>query len=146
LKFVRAKTADTSSEVIEIIVPILAPVQKILSIYGSEPKRGERVFPHILQGSKNPDRIKKRVKDWNSNLGDRLKKACAVVGLTKPVSMTYARHSFATNLTRKNVPERYISQAMGHANKNITGGYIGLFSPEDRRRYNVLLLDPVNKA
>lgn len=146
LKFVRAKTADTASEVIEIIVPILEPLQAILDAYGSHPKQGARIFPNILKGSKDPNIIKKRVKDWNSNFGDRLKKACAEVGISKQVSMTYARHSFATNLTRKNVPERYIAQAMGHSNKTITAGYIGLFAPEDRRRYNELLLDPANKA
>lgn len=57
-------------------------------------------------------------------------------------SMTWARHSFATNLTHAGVPERYISQAMGHStSKNVTALYISEFPHDKIIHFNSFLLE-----
>ena len=43
-----------------------------------------------------------------------------------------------------NVPRKYISDSLGHANKSITEGYLGEYSREQRYRFNSKLL-PVKK-
>ena len=140
LMFVRKKTEATSESEIQIIVPIIPELQKILDYYASTPSKDSYVFPDLLKGETDPIKIKAIVKDLNADFGFRLKKAAKEVEISKPISMTYARHSYATNLTHAGVSERYISQAMGHSNKNVTGGYIAPFSPQKRVSFNSKLL------
>lgn len=140
LMFVRKKTETTSESEIQIIVPIIPELQEILDYYASAPSKDSYVFPDLLKGETDPIKIKAIVKDLNADFGFRLKKAAKEVGISKPVSMTYARHSFATNLTHAGVSERYIAQAMGHSNKNVTGGYIAPFSSQKKVLFNSMLL------
>jgi integrase len=142
LKFIRQKTKDTTDEDIEVIIPIIPELREILNKYSSEPSDVDMlVFPQILNGETAPDRIKKMIAQVNSNIRDRIQSACKEIGINKPISMTWARHSFATNLTNAGVSERYISQAMGHSAKSVTQGYIGLFPPEKRMKFNKMLLE-----
>lgn len=104
------------------------------------------MFPQILNGETDGEKKKKKVAQFNSNIQDRLKKVCKEQEIYAPVSMTWARHSFNTNLAHKKVPESYISQAMGHSTESITAGYTGMYSTEDRFRYNSLLLEPDKEA
>lgn len=140
LQFIRKKTADTTDEDIEIFVPISNEVQSIIDRFGATPEPDCRVFPQILGDTIDEFEIKKILHQWNSNIRDRLRAACMVIGIEKKLSMTYARHSFATNLTHQGISERYISQAMGHSIKNVTAGYIALFPAEKRRLFNQMLL------
>ena len=142
LKFIRQKTKDTTDEDIEVIIPIIPDLQDILNKYSSEPNEvGTLVFPQIINGETIPDKVKKTIAQVNSNIRDRVQNACKEIGINKPISMTWARHSFATNLTNSGVSERYISQAMGHSTKSVTQGYIGLFPPEKRMKFNKMLLE-----
>lgn len=142
LKFIRKKTKDTTDEDMEIIIPIIPELKAILNEYASTPELGKRIFPQILNGETNEVVIKKTVGLENSNIRDRVQVACKLIGIEKKVSMTWARHSFATNLTIAGVSERYISQAMGHStSQSVTQGYIGLFPPEKRMKFNKMLLE-----
>lgn len=140
-RFIRQKTAETTEEDIEILIPILPEIRNILNEYASPPKLGERVFPQILNGATDATEIKRLTALENSNIRDRLRAACKMLNITKPLSMTFARHSFATNLTIAGVSEKYISQAMGHTSKSITQKYIGLFPANKRRQFNAMLLE-----
>lgn len=140
-KFIRQKTKDTTDEDIEVIIPIIPQLQNILGKYGAEPDFGIPVFPQLLNGETAPDKIKKIIAQANSNIRDRVQKACKLIGINKSISMTWARHSFATNLTTAGVSERYISQAMGHTTKSVTQGYIGLFPSDKRMKFNKMLLE-----
>lgn len=146
LEFVRKKTARTSTEEILVYIPVIEPLWKIIQRFGAEPAKGAYVFPQILNGATDPVRMNQLVSQYNSNIKDRLEKVCKEQGIFAPVSMTWARHSFNTNLAHKKVPESYISQAMGHSTESITAGYTGMYSTEDRFRYNSLLLEPDKEA
>ena len=146
LEFVRKKTQRTSAEIVLIYIPVIEPLRKIIERYGAQPQKNMNVFPQILGGETDPLRVKQLVAQFNSNIQDRLKKVCKEQGIYAPVSMTWARHSFNTNLAHKKVPESYISQAMGHSTESITAGYTGMYSTEDRFRYNSLLLEHDKEA
>lgn len=139
-RFIRQKTADSSDRVIEIIIPIIPELREILDKIAAKPELNGLVLPWILDGKTDPVSKTKAVAQLNSNIRARLKAACKVLGMERQISMSWARHSFATNLTRAGVPERYISQAMGHSVRNVTQRYIGLFSPEERMEFNKMLL------
>lgn len=141
LKFIRKKTEDTSDEDIEVIAPIIPELQLILGKYGSDPELNALIFPQILDGAATPEAIRKQIAQVNANIRNRVQAACKILGIEKKISMTWARHSFATNLTSAGISERYISQAMGHSTRSVTQGYIGLFPPEKRMMFNKMLLE-----
>jgi hypothetical protein len=67
-------------------------------------------------------------------------RVCQLIGIDEAPSMTYARHSYQTNLAHQKVPGTYIDQQVGHTDRSVTDSYIGLYSPADRFTYNSLLL------
>lgn len=144
-RFIRQKTADSSDRVIEIIIPIIPELREVIVKIGAKPKLDGLVLPQILDGKTDPESMTKAVAQWNSNIRARLRSSCKVLKIDKKISMTWARHSFATNLTRAGVPERYISQAMGHSAQNVTQRYIGFFAPEERIQFNKMLLQEDTK-
>jgi len=146
LSFKRKKTENTLSEELVIYVPLIAPLKAIMEEYATTPKLGRRLFPQILGDVTAPETIMKVLAQENKNIADRLGKVCESVGIEERVTMTWARHSYQTNLAHKKVPESYIDQAVGHADETVTDSYIGLYSIEDRFRYNSLLLDPDKEA
>jgi len=140
IKFIRQKTKDRGKRIVNIIIPIIPELQRILTEYASTPELGKRIFPQILNGETDEAAIKKIVAQWNSNIRDRIQAACKVLGITQPISPTYARHSFASSLAQKGVSEMYISEAMGHSKKTTTQLY-ATFNYEKRMQYNAMLLE-----
>ena len=139
LKFIRQKTKDRGKRVITITIPIIPELQSILNNYGSIPKLGERIFPQILNGETNEAAIKKIVAQVNSNIRDRIRAVCNIMEITQPISLSWARHSFASNLGQAGVSEMYISEAMGHTKKTTTQLY-ATFNYEKRMKFNAMLL------
>jgi len=54
--------------------------------------------------------------------------------------MTWARHSYKTVLIRQKVPDWYCEQMMGHTSGSVGAHYVGMFTAEDRMKYNSMLL------
>lgn len=70
-----------------------------------------------------------------------MERVCKKLDIDGRPSMTYARHSYQTNLAHQKVPGTYIDQQVGHTDRTITDTYIGLYSTEDRFEYNSLLIN-----
>lgn len=140
IKFIRQKTKDRGKRIVSIIIPIIPELQHILTEYASTPELGKRIFPQVLNGEMDEAVIKKIVAQWNSNIRDRVQAACRILGISQPISPTYARHSFASSLAQKGVSEMYISEAMGHSKKTTTQLY-ATFNYEKRMQYNAMLLE-----
>jgi site-specific recombinase XerD len=146
LRFFRHKTKDHSESGSEVIIPIIPPLQKILDEIAAPVKRGALVFPFLLGEDLDPDSKKARDKihQENHNVADRMKKIAKIMDWEVEASSTYARHSFATNLSRAKVPMDYISFAMGHSLGNkgqITKRYISPYPIEEQMQYNSYLLN-----
>ena len=57
-------------------------------------------------------------------------------------SGTWARHSFATNLTHAGVERSYIQESMGHSqSQSVTDRYIANYPLEKQMEYNSKLLN-----
>lgn len=107
---------------------------------------GGLVFPFLLGEGVDSDSIRARNKihQENHNIADRMAKVAKMIGWDVAPSSTYARHSFATNLSRQKIPMDYISFAMGHSVGNrgqITKRYISPYPIEEQMEYNSYLLD-----
>lgn len=139
LTFIRKKTEDRTGT--EVVIPITEPLKKLTSALAVEPETGAFLFPNILKGTSDPAKIKAKVGQENKNVNKGLRELASHLGWPESPSGTWARHSFATNLTHAGVPERYISEAMGHTVGGVTSRYIDLYPIEQQMRYNSRLLN-----
>lgn len=126
-----------------MIIPIIEPLQRILDEIAAPPKLNAHVFPHVLEGATHERDIRVRVSQENSNVQDRIIKICHdVLHWEVRPSGTWARHSFATNLTHAGVERSYIQESMGHSHlQSVTDRYIANYPLEKQLEYNSKLLN-----
>lgn len=143
LTFIRAKTKGRHKGTGDtpVIIPIIPELRQLLKKRASTPKEGEFLFPHLSDCSGNID-ITKRVAQLNNYWTKKLKAACTLLEIKKPVTMEFARHSFKTNLTHAGIDHIYSELAMGHRRQGVEGSYTGLYSLKKMMRFNSMLLTP----
>lgn len=142
-RFERRKTRSRSGYSSEVIIPIIAPLQKVLDEIAAKPKLNELVFPQILKGFSDPVNFRKQVSLENSNVQDRVIRVCKeILEWELRPSSTWCRHSFANNLKDAGVEREYISESMGHSvGKDVTSIYLDTYPLSKQMEYNSLLLD-----
>ena len=145
-RFNRKKTAGRSQDGSEVIIPIIEPLKYILDEIAAKPNRDGFVFPDIIKGSTSEEERRKHTSQENSNIKDRVRKICLEVlhwDESSSPSVTWCRHSFATNLRNAGVELDYISESMGHAvtDHSITQIYIEHYPLEKQMEYNSKLLN-----
>lgn len=138
LTCIRQKTEDRTNT--EVVIPLIDPLYKIIKELSGEPELGKPVFPMILKGKTDPNLISKEVAQANKNVRKGLRYLTEHLGWAVKPSGTWARHSFATNLAHAGVPDRYISEAMGHAVGSVTSRYIDMYPIARQIEYNSKLL------
>lgn len=129
----------------KFIIKILQPVQDILDYYKEINVKTNYVFPILLNEGLSPIQIEnrkaKKLKRYNSDL----KKIAQIVGIDKPISSYYGRHSYATNLKQLGTSIELISQSMGHQNVSITSAYLKDFENDVIDDANEkLLMEPIS--
>ena len=145
LRFNRQKTADRSQDKSEVIIPVTAPLKRILDDVAARPERDGLVFPGILAGADSEKRCYELITQENANVRKRVIRIChEALGWDASIrpSGTWCRHSFATNLRNAGVDIDYISDSMGHSSADhaITHIYIARYSLDVRMRNNLKLL------
>ena len=150
IRFYRHKSSKRSKIGLEVIVPIIPPLQKILEDLAAPAKKGALIFPFLVGDlldkgvDDKSNEVIARIKQGNKNISDRMSKISDVLNWNVCPSSTFARHSFATNLSRAKVTIDYIGFAMGHSIDNrgqITMRYISPYPIEEQMQYNSYLMD-----
>ena len=138
MSFTRQKTERTSA--LEVIFPVIEPLKLIIAELG-EPSEKGLVFPFIYKGAKTPEEKQKRVAQVNKDVREGLHLLVDTLDWGVKPGGTWARHSFATNLANAGVPERYITEAMGHSVSGVTTlRYIDRFPLAQQVEYNSKLI------
>ena len=141
LRFERQKTKDRADNNSEVIVPISPQLAEILRDTAAPERKGELLFPFILEGAPDETACRKNVNLMNSNISARMEIVARHLGWSVSPTPTWCRHSFATNLSLAGVPTRYISESMGHSpGRSVTAGYIAEFPLEQQMAFNRRLL------
>ena len=137
--FYRKKTFNKTKDKKEIIAPILEPMQCIIDRWGN-PNTGKDVFVFpFCNGSTAEEQIRHEIHNVIRLTNKQIKNVSKA--LTLPDISTYsARHSYATILAKKRVPESYIAEQLGHANRTVTQNYFDNYTKEERIQYNSMLL------
>ena len=67
-------------------------------------------------------------------INEHMKQIAAQLGICKPVTTYYARHSFATILKNSGVSTEFISEALGHTSLETTKNYLAGFEQDAIRK------------
>lgn len=135
LKYRRKKTAKKND--FDIIVPVTTELKEIIDSVGI--RDGQRIYSD-LDGIHDAEDTRHVIMRVNTKIGKSVKNACSVIGITENVTPTWARHSFATVMSRERVPANFIEAIMGHANNGVSSHYIAGYSSEDMREFLSMLL------
>lgn len=126
IRFIRKKTAHKKSDT--IAVPVSSHIEKLLDTLGIKAKEGEQVFSFL----KGDYYVKKNCASLATRY--QLKKN----GFE--VTMTHARHSFATIATKMKMPATMVEQSLGHSLTGVQSHYIAGWSVEEMAPYFEQLL------
>lgn len=134
--YVRTKTRAKNGFTVK--VPATTLTDKLLETLGITPTNGNRVFPELAYKGET-DYLK--TKDVVSNrVNKALKTVSKRLGLSREISMTVARHTFASVAIREGFPFIMMDTAMGHAQTGVSSHYIGAFGISEMRPYFEKLL------
>ena len=97
--FVRQKTEDRSD--MEVVIPIIPPLQTILDQIAAPPIKGSLVFPGIYGDVQTPIEKRKRVAMENQNIKKRVRRLVKSMG-----------HSVDSNITNRYIDAFPLSQQM----------------------------------
>lgn len=127
--FKRRKTIKKNN--FNVILPATKWTDMLLQRLGITPEKNKCVFKGLQCDGSDADY--QRVKALHSTYINRvLSVVCKRLGL-RTVSMTTARHSFATVATKERMPYTLIEQAMGHAQNGVSSHYIGGWDIDEMR-------------
>lgn len=136
---IRAKTASTTEDETTIEIMITKQIGRIIDKWGNKPvSQDEYIFP-ILQKGMNPEDEYRAIQQTVRNTNDNMKNICKEIGIEK-VTTYGARHSFATVLKRSGASIEFISESLGHRNKQTTQNYLANFEDHEKRKWAELLL------
>ena len=133
IKFIRAKTKNTNQVVTPITIFITEDVKRIISKWGNPEKKKENLIFPILNPKDNAEKQRAAIQQFTKVINKYMKRVAEKVGIDKPCTTYYARHSFSTVLKRSGASVQYISEALGHNSINTTKSYLGGFEDDTKK-------------
>ena len=141
ITLIRAKTADTVEEEATIHIMITKQIGRIIDRWGNKPtNQDEYIFP-ILNNTMTPQEEYRAIQQAVQTINKNMTNICNDLEIDR-VTTYSARHSFATVLKRSGASVEFISESLGHRNKQTTQNYLANFEDEEKRKWaNILLPD-----
>jgi integrase/recombinase XerD len=130
LKFIRAKTMNTNrrEKAVEVY---LKPIAKAIIAKWGQPSIDPNgfIFPHIQKDS-TPEDVRRIVQQVNQNINKHIGRIAKAVGIDRPVTTYFARHSFATVMRNSGTSVDLLSDLLGHSTWKQTAEYLDGFEKE----------------
>lgn len=136
LRFKRRKTEHKND--FYTVIPVNEYIRTIFDKLNIVPELNKRVFD-ILPYYDDHLELRRAEVGIINRVSAAANKAYKSIGGTKRITSTYARHSFATVMSREKVPAAYIEYAMAHSNNGVSSHYIAPFTTEELLQYSTML-------
>lgn len=128
--YVREKTKMKVKD--QIFVPLLPQSRAIIDKWGNPDKAPENLVFDIVESSVENERSISLRHQKIKIINKHMKAIADELGIDKPCSTYYARHSFATVLKRSGASTESISEALGHQNISTTKSYLDSFETDEK--------------
>ena len=133
--FNRAKTIRTRRSNPEPIrIAIKEDANRIITKWGQKPPSPDSyIFPFLKFGM-SLEKQRDTVKLITALINEHMKQIALQLGIDKPITTYYARHSFATVLRNSGASTEFISEALGHTSLQTTKSYLAGFDQNEIRK------------
>jgi len=133
ITFYRSKTNKTTKNSRPIVVYMHDEVKAIMERHGNKDRKPDGfVFP-VLNGLTSEKEMVKKIRDWRRHVNRCLNRMGKRIGFDFLLSLSIARHSFATALKFKGTAIAVISDCMGHTSIGTTEHYLSSI-PDDMKQ------------
>jgi integrase/recombinase XerD len=133
IKFVRAKTKYTNNVVTSITIFKTPELNNIINKWGNPDRKKENLIFPILNLEDSLERQRAVLKQFTKLVNKYMGGIAKKVGIDKPCTTYYARHSFSTVLKRSGANVQFISEALGHSSINTTKAYLDSFEDDTKK-------------
>lgn len=134
IHFIRAKTERTNRMKSSVIsIHMGDEINSIIKRWGNKDNRPSSFLFPILNYEMNPERERATSQQFTKMVNTYLKLIVSELGIDKPVTTYYARHTFATVLKRNGVSVLFIGESLGHSSIKTTENYLDSFEDEQRK-------------
>ncbi|MCX6246568.1 MAG: site-specific integrase [Bacteroidetes bacterium] len=140
---VRAKTAESAEEEATIEIIITRQIGRIIDRWGTKPTNRDEYIFQILKNGMTPQDEYRSIKQAVQTINNNMETVCKEISIDR-VTTYGARHSFATVLKRSGASIEFISESLGHRNKQTTQSYLANFEDEEKRKWAEMLLPESN--
>ncbi|MEJ7820922.1 MAG: site-specific integrase [Chitinophagaceae bacterium] len=139
--FTRAKTQHTNrTSSIPISIYVTSEIGKIIDRWKNDNSDSDNYLFPILEHGITPEKEQRLIQQFTKMVNKYIKQVALNVGITKPVTTYYARHSFATIMRRGGVPTEFIGEALGHTSTKTTASYLDSFENETKKEWAKILI------
>jgi len=130
LTFRREKTKRSRKEQLPTVVSLKSEAKAVIAKWGLPSLNSEAyIFPHLQRGM-SAEQERQTVQQLTQTINKYMKQIAPELGIFKPVTTYYARHSFATVLRNSGVSMEFISEALAHSSQQTTKSYLAGFEQE----------------
>lgn len=142
ITFIRNKTRRaTKGKQKNIIAPRTNYLDKVILLYGNKPALPDTyVFPVFKEGMTEMQKVN-ATRDFFTFINHNMARLLKLVGIDKPVTTYWARHSYATVAIQNGAHIAFISDSLGHADVKTTEIYIGSFEESVKKDFADKLMD-----
>lgn len=127
--FRRSKTSARKSSLVEI--PILTATAELMKKWKCNSETSSFYFPFITDDMDHIDRHK-TVQQFILVSNKHMKNIAKKVGINKPITSYWARHSFSKAMMDSGQPISYISKCLDHSDIKVTMNYLNSFEDYDK--------------
>ncbi len=141
IRFTRAKTVNTNrANSTQISIFITDKVKHIIDKWQSPGNNPDNyLFPFMID-YKTPIEQHAFTQQFIKMVNKYLRDIVFQLGIDKPVTTYFARHSFATTLKRNGVSTEMISESLGHSNIQTTSSYLDSFDDDSKKALALSLI------
>jgi integrase/recombinase XerD len=134
IRFSRAKTLYTNrTGSMPISIYLSTEMKEIIKRWKNSDSTPESLLFPIIGTALNPEKERETIKQFVKMINKYIKLIAIEVGINKPITTYYARHSFATILRRSGASTELISESLGHSSLKTTYSYLDSFEDEKKK-------------
>lgn len=134
ITFFRGKTYNTTKyDLVEIKIFLNNFTTCIIDKYKNASPNDDNLIFNIINKSDNEEIKKRKIDNFNRFINQHIKKLAVLVGLTKDISVYWARHSFSNRVLNQGANIEFIGEALGHKNIKTTKSYLSGFEDEQKK-------------
>lgn len=133
IRFIRAKTKNTSKVTTPITIFQTDEIKNIIDKWGNPDAKKENLIFPILNLEDPLEKQHKVLQQFIKMANKYMKIIAKKVGIDKPCTTYYARHSFSTVMIRSGASVEFLKEALGHESVNTAQSYINTL-PDDTKK------------